>query len=67
MLLLLEANEIGQAFVEGGGFNAEASCCRKDEGGEDTVLDLVHSAIYHWKLGPRTIRLNLVTNRLLIS
>ena len=26
-----------------------------------------HSAVYHRKLGPRTIRLNLVTNRLLIS
>ena len=25
------------------------------------------SAVYHRKLGPRTIRLNLVTNRLLIS
>ena len=26
-----------------------------------------HCAVYHRKLGPRTIRLNLVTNSLLIS
>ena len=41
--MFFEANEIGQAFEEGGGFNAEPSCCVKDEGGEDTVLDLAHS------------------------
>ena len=51
MLLLFEANEIGQAFVESGGFNAEASCCGKDEGGEDTVLDLAHSFPVHSLLG----------------
>ena len=45
--MLFEANEIGQAFVEGGSFNAEASCCGKDEGGEDTVLDLAHSFPVH--------------------
>ena len=32
-----------------------------------TTLLCGHSAVYHRKLGPRTIRLNLVKNRLLIS
>ena len=51
MLFLFEANEIGQASVEGGGFNTEASCCGKDEGGEDTVLDFAHSFPVHSLLG----------------
>ena len=56
-----------------GGTRSRAGCPPSESSGamvhaQPTVTaHCGHSAVYHGKLGPRTIRLNLVTNRLLIS